>query len=110
MQLAAVEALKQGPEWFKDLNEEYRRRRVLAGEIFDLVGAAYDKDSTGMFLWGKVAEGTGEQVSDKILYEAGVFITPGFIFGKNGSQYIRISLCAKPEVLAAAKKKIEKIW
>ena len=110
LQLAAVEALKQGPEWFKDLNEEYRRRRVLAGEIFDLVGAAYDKDSTGMFLWGKVAEGTGEQVSDKILYEAGVFITPGFIFGKNGSQYIRISLCAKPEVLAAAKKKIEKIW
>ena len=110
LQLAAVEALKQGPEWFKELNEEYRRRRVLAGEIFDLVGASYDKDSTGMFLWGRVAEGNGEQVSDKLLYEAGVFITPGFIFGKNGSQYIRISLCAKPEVLAAAKKKIEKIW
>ena len=110
LQLAAVEALKQGPEWFKELNDEYRRRRVLAGEIFDLVGASYDKDSTGMFLWGKVAEGTGEQVSDKLLYEAGVFITPGFIFGKNGSQYIRISLCAKPEVLAAAKQKIEKIW
>lgn len=110
LQLAAVQALKQGPEWFRELNEEYRRRRVLAGEIFDLIGAAYQKDSTGMFLWGKVSEGTGEQVSDRLLYEAGVFITPGFIFGKNGSQYIRISLCAKPEVLAAAKHKIEKIW
>ena len=106
LQLAAVQALKQGPEWFGELNEEYRRRRVLAGEIFDLIGAAYQKDSTGMFLWGKVAEGTGEQVSDKLLYEAGVFITPGFIFGKNGSQYIRISLCAKPEILKAAAERI----
>ena len=110
LQLAAAQALKQGPEWFRELNEEYRRRRVLAGEIFDLIGAAYQKDSTGMFLWGKVSEGTGEQISDRLLYEAGVFITPGFIFGKNGSQYIRISQCAKPEVLAAAKHKKEKIW
>lgn len=106
LQLAAVQALKQGPEWFRELNEEYRRRRVLAGEIFDLIGAAYQKDSTGMFLWGKVSEGTGEQISDRLLYEAGVFITPGFIFGKNGSQYIRISLCAKPEILKAAAERI----
>ena len=109
LQLAAVQALKQGPEWFRELNEEYRRRRVLAGEIFDLIGAAYQKDSTGMFLWGKVSEGTGEQVSDRILYEAGVFITPGFIFGKNGSQYIRISLCAKPEILKAAAERISAV-
>ena len=109
LQLAAVQALKQGPEWFRELNEEYRRRRVLAGEIFDLIGAAYQKDSTGMFLWGKVSEGTGEQISDRLLYEAGVFITPGFIFGKNGSQYIRISLCAKPEILKAAAERISAV-
>ena len=83
LQLAAVQALAQGPDWFTRLNDEYRRRRVLAGKIFDMIGAVYDKDSSGMFLWGKV-EAAGEAVSDKILYEAGVFITPGFIFGKNG--------------------------
>ena len=109
LQLAAVEALKQGPEWFKELNEEYRRRRVLAGEIFDLVGASYDKDSTGMFLWGKVSSVTGQQLSDKILYEAGVFITPGFIFGKNGEEYVRISLCSKPQVLREAAERISRI-
>ena len=66
-----------------------------------------------MFLWGKVAVKSGEaetspgqQLSDKILYEAGVFITPGFIFGRNGENYIRISLCAKPEVLREAKRRI----
>ena len=108
LQLAAVRALAQGKEWFEELNAEYRRRRVLAGEIFDLLGAEYDAGSSGMFLWGKV-RGKGSDVSDRILYEAGVFITPGFIFGKNGEDYIRISLCAKPEVLKRAAEKIKAI-
>ncbi len=107
LQLAAVKALEQGPEWFRQLNDEYRRRRVLAGKIFDLLGAEYDRNSSGMFLGGKV-EGPGVEVSDKILYEAGVFITPGFIFGKNGENYIRISLCAKPETLKKAFERISK--
>ena len=120
LQLAAVEALKQGPDWFRELNDEYRRRRTVAGEIFDLVGAGYDPDSSGMFLWGKVgadrlpSEATagltvGQLVSDRILQEAGVFITPGFIFGKNGNDYIRISLCATPETLEEAKRRITSI-
>ena len=118
LQLAAVEALSQGPEWFEALNAGYRERKVLAGRIFDIIGAEYDRNSSGMFLWGKVSPdcrllqgGTsgasiGEAVSDRILYGAGVFITPGFIFGKNGRDYIRISLCAKPEVLEASAGKI----
>ncbi len=140
LQLAAVQALAQGPEWFEQLNGEYRRRRVLAGKIFDLLGAEYDHDSTGMFLWGRVGEhlvtpchsgqpvpschssqpeppcyfvrlegvgkSAGELLSDRILQRAGVFITPGFIFGKNGEDYIRISLCAKPQVLEEAYARI----
>ena len=113
LQLAAVQALEQGEEWFASLNEEYRRRRVLAGEIFDMLGVEYDKKSVGMFLWGKVKAGSevaeislGQSVSDKVLYEAGVFITPGFIFGRNGDNYIRISLCAKPDTLKQAAKRI----
>ena len=108
LQVAAVEALSQGPEWFAELNAEYARRRVLAGEIFDMLGAEYDHDSTGMFLWGRVGQ-AGAEVSDKLLYEAGVFITPGFIFGKNGDNYIRISLCSKPEVLKRAAEKIKAV-
>ena len=125
LQLAAVQALAQGPEWFSLLNEEYRRRRVLAGRIFDLLGAEYDHNSTGMFLWGRVGDlpeppyhferpegvgkSAGEQLSDRILHKAGVFITPGFIFGKNGEDYIRISLCAKPQVLEEAYDRISAV-
>lgn len=118
LQLAAVEALGQDRDWFVSLNEEYARRRSLAGDIFDLIGVEYEKDSSGMFLWGKVSsslcsagseKSLGEQLSDRILYEAGVFMTPGFIFGKNGEGYVRISLCAKPEILKMAYDKIKEI-
>lgn len=130
LQLAAVQALSQRPEWFESLNAEYRKRKVLAGKIFDMIGAEYDPGSMGMFLWGKVGsdnplatEGPdgsplgagedlrspGEKVSDRILYGAGVFITPGFIFGKNGRDHIRISLCAGPEILENAAEKIREL-
>ena len=121
LQLAAVQALAQDPEWFTELNAEYKKRRELAGAIFDTVGATYDHSSAGLFLWGKVSpdnpllEGTdgsktlGERVSDKILYSSGVFITPGFIFGRNGEDYIRISLCARPETLRKANNKIKEL-
>ena len=117
LQLAAVKALEQGKEWFSELNEEYRRRRVLAGEIFDMLGVEYDRSSAGMFLWGKVPQtvrskngiSIGQVLSDRILYEAGVFITPGFIFGRNGENYIRISLCAKPEIIREAAERIKAV-
>ena len=117
LQLAAVKALEQGSDWFAELNDEYRRRRVLAGEIFDMLGVTYDHSSAGMFLWGRVAQNVqddngisaGQVLSDRILYEAGVFITPGFIFGKRGENYIRISLCAKPDTLREAAERIRRI-
>ncbi len=116
LQLAAVEALRQTPEWFEELNSEYVRRRIAAGRIFDTLGAVYDHDTAGLFLWGRVpskyAESgmtAGEALSQRILYKAGVFITPGYIFGRNGENYIRVSLCAKPETLDKARGEIEKV-
>lgn len=108
LQLAAVEALAQGPEWFAELNDMYRSRKVAAEKIFDYIGAEYSHDSQGLFLWGKVGP-DAEKISDKILYEAGVFITPGFIFGHNGSQYLRISLCAEVKVFEEALARIKEV-
>ncbi len=113
LQYAAVEALKQGPEWFDTLNEEYRRRAVVAGRIMDELGAEYDPDSAGLFLFGKISgqagndgKTPGEVLSNALLYGAGVFITPGFIFGHNGDNYIRISLCAPVPTLEKALAKV----
>jgi len=110
VQLAAAEALLQGNEWYESINSVYARRRKIAGEIMNLLGCNYDTEQTGMFLWGRINERfrNGAELSDQVLEISNVFITPGFIFGKNGDNYVRISLCTREEILEKAKERIEK--
>ena len=108
LQLAAVEALKADESWFSSLNAEYYRRAAVACRIMDALGAEYNPDSAGLFIWGRVSVPAVE-LSDRLLHEAGVFITPGFIFGRNGEQYIRISLCAPVPALEKALDRILKV-
>ena len=111
MQYAAVEALSAPKEWYDNMNRVYRSRRDLAGQIMDALGCKYDENQVGMFLWGMIpAEAAGsEAVADKVLYEANVFLTPGFIFGSRGNRYIRISLCCKNEALQEALNRIKQL-
>ena len=110
LQVAAAKALEAGDDWFTQLNEEYYRRAAVAYRIMDALGATYDRNAAGLFVWGRLPEGQkGADVSDRLLYDAGVFITPGFIFGKNGENYIRISLCAPVPKLEVALREIQNI-
>ncbi len=108
IQFAAVNALSLGESWFAELNEEYRQRRNKVWEIMDLLGCTYAKDSAGLFVWGLVPEDVMdvEQWIERVLQEANVFITPGFIFGSNGNRYIRISLCSDQATLDNALERI----
>ena len=107
MQLAAVMALNAPAEWYKQMNQVYSGRKALAQAILEKVGAEVAPGQVGMFLWGKV-QGKGVEICDDVLYKAKVFITPGFIFGSNGENYIRISLCANEQTLQKALERIEK--
>lgn len=108
MMLAAVEALKAEPGWYDAMNAVYSKRRLIAENIMQTLECTFDPKQSGMFLWGKVPEkyGNGAALADRVLYNARVFITPGFIFGGNGAQYIRISLCCKEEQLEEALQRI----
>lgn len=108
MQAAAAEALDLDEEWYRDLNRIYREREVIGFELLDLMGCSYAKPQSGLFVWGRLPEGAGDcfEFSDKLLYGCGVFVTPGGIFGSEGKNYIRISLCSPVEVLLRAKERI----
>ncbi|WP_164110487.1 MULTISPECIES: pyridoxal phosphate-dependent aminotransferase [Sphingobacterium] len=108
LQLAASKALSLDKSWYTQLNEAYTQRRKKVFEIMDLLGCQYDINQVGLFVWAKVPEQytDGYALSDKVLYDAKVFITPGGIFGNAGDRYIRISLCAKTEVLDKALARI----
>ena len=113
IQLAAAEALNNSEEWHRTYNiETYARRRQWAEKIMDVLGCTYDKRQVGMFLWGKIPEKYAdvEELTERVLHEARVFITPGFIFGSNGARYIRISLCAKEEKIQQALERIKEIF
>ena len=110
IQLAAAEAYDNSDEWHREANiNTYRRRRAIAEEIMTVLGCQYDPEQVGMFLWGKIPEhyADAEQLTERVLHEARVFITPGFIFGSNGKRYIRISLCAKDEKMKQALERVK---
>jgi aspartate/methionine/tyrosine aminotransferase len=111
MMLAAAKALEEPREWYSRMNEIYKKRRKIAEDMMNYLACTFDPNQSGMFLWGKIPAkyaGSGE-LADKILYEANVFITPGFIFGSNGENYIRISLCCNEEKLQEALRRIKQI-
>lgn len=112
LQLAAAAALHNDEAWHEAMNIDlYGKRRAVAEQIMDILGCTYNKEQVGMFVWGKIPAHLNdvEQLTEKILHEARVFITPGFIFGSNGSRYIRISLCATEEKLTEALDRIRLI-
>lgn len=110
LQLAAAEALTTNTEeWHREYNiNVYRRRREIAERIMQALGCTYDDSQVGMFLWGKIADkyANAEQLTERVLHEARVFITPGFIFGGNGERYVRISLCAQDDKMQEALRRI----
>lgn len=96
VQLAAAKALGLGKDWYDEVNAVYRARREKAFQILDLLHCTYSKDQAGMFIWAKIPEKykTGFELSDEVLYNSNVFITPGGIFGNAGDKYVRVSLCS----------------
>lgn len=109
LMLAAAKALEAGPEWHERLNAAYAERRAVVEKIMSALGCTFDPNQSGLFLWGHISDDSvsSEQLADLVLERARVFITPGFIFGKGGERYIRLSLCAPVERLTEALRRIE---
>ena len=112
LQLAAARALENSDEWHAAANVDvYARRRHLAEEIMQALGCSFDPNQVGMFLWGRIPDHypDAEALTERILHEARVFLTPGFIFGSNGQRYVRISLCANESRMAEALHRIQEL-
>lgn len=113
IQLAAAEAYNTNDEaWHHAYNVEvYRRRRAIAEKIMATLRCTFDHRQVGMFLWGRIPDryDDAEQLTERVLHEAKVFITPGFIFGSNGRRYVRISLCASDERMSQALERVSRM-
>ena len=113
LQLAAAQAYHNSSEWHRQANiTTYRERRIIAEKIMDTLHCRYNPNQVGMFLWGQIPNSYSdcEELTERVLNEAKVFITPGFIFGTNGKRYVRISLCANKEKMQEALERIQKVF
>nr|WP_214447271.1 aminotransferase class I/II-fold pyridoxal phosphate-dependent enzyme [Flavihumibacter rivuli] len=110
LQLAAAKALSLGKDWYNSVNAIYARRRELVFRLLDMLDCHYDRNQVGMFVWAKIPStyADGYALSDAVLYNANVFITPGGIFGDAGKGFIRVSLCSPEEKLQQAMDRIAK--
>jgi aspartate/methionine/tyrosine aminotransferase len=109
VQLAAAKALGLGKDWYQQVNEIYRRRREKVFALLDYLECNYDKSQAGLFVWAKIPAGyeSGYALSDEVLNNAFVFITPGGIFGSAGDGYVRVSLCSTEEKIAESLNRIK---
>lgn len=109
IQKGAIEALQLSDDWFLAQNKIYEERRSLIWQLADKLDAVYSKNSTGLFVWAKIPEGKkSEEVTDAVLYDHDIFITPGTIFGSQGEGYIRFSLCVTTDIIKEAISRFDK--
>lgn len=108
VQYAAATALSLGKEWYNEINGIYAERRSKVFELLDHLGCTYSKEQAGMFIWASIPAEmkNGYELSDKVLYDKGVFITPGGIFGTAGNCFVRVSLCGSVEKFNQAIQRI----
>jgi len=108
IQKSAIVALQSAKNWYAELNATYTKRRLIVWQILEALGCSYNKNTSGLFVWGKVPKNTdGKSLSDELLAQKNVFVTPGFIFGSQGDNYIRISLCETETILKTVLKRIK---
>jgi aspartate/methionine/tyrosine aminotransferase len=110
LQLAAAKALELEQDWYDSINDVYRKRRKKVFELLTLLNCSFDENQAGLFVWAEIPKEykDGFELTDKVLNDSNVFITPGGIFGSAGEKYIRVSLCATEEKLNEAINRIKK--
>jgi aspartate/methionine/tyrosine aminotransferase len=108
VQLAAAKALTLGKDWHDSVNAIYNARREKVFELLKLLQCRFSTHQAGLFVWAKVPPKykNGFELSDDVLYNSNVFITPGGIFGSAGEKNVRVSLCAAVEKFEEAIRRI----
>ncbi len=111
LQMTAAWALDHVVDAFGERQRAtYRRRMERLASVLARLGAHVPSPAGTFFLWGRVpASFTSEGFTEHLLEKAGVFVTPGNMFGSDGEGYFRASLTVSDERLEEAVARLEKL-
>jgi len=88
----------------------YRARRDLLVRGLRAVGLACEPPRATFYVWAEVPSGyTSASLTERILEEAGVVVTPGSGFGAAGEGYVRLSLTVSTEWIEEAVARIGRL-
>jgi LL-diaminopimelate aminotransferase len=103
IQKAAITALNNSSEFSGPLRSIYKKRRDVLINGLHQLGLEAASPKASMFIWAKVPKPfTSTQFSYKLIDEAGIVVTPGNAFGKEGEGYVRIALTQNEDNLEKA--------
>ena len=93
IQYAAIEALRGSQECVSEHNAVLQRRRDKLTKVLREIGLTTRMPKATFYVWARVPSGyTSVDFTSKLLDEAGIAVTPGIGYGREGEGYIRLSL------------------
>ena len=104
IQIAAIVAMNEAPDYPKVVNEIYQSRRDALCEGLDRIGWHVDKPQGTMFVWAPIPEPYQEMGSldfaKFLVTEARIATSPGMGFGKGGEGFVRFALIENEQRIA----------
>lgn len=116
LQMVTVDALSEKSDgYLQDLRQMYKSRAEFIVDLFAKeLNWNIEMPKASMFIWTKLpqqfAHLTSFDFCKKMIQEAGVALSPGSSFGKNGEGFIRISLIHNEDNMKKAVMKMKEIF
>jgi aspartate aminotransferase len=108
VQRAGIEALSGDQSAQRAMVAEFQTRRDLVIDGLARIGIKCALPEGAFYAFPKVTQfGTSEQVTEQLLRDALVAVTPGSAFGPNGEGYVRMSYATSREDIAKGIHRIE---
>ena len=108
VQMAGIAAIRGDQACVKDMVQVYSRRRDLMIKGLKDAGFEVDSPKATFYLWIKVPKGyTSSELTERVLEDVGLVVTPGNGFGEAGEGYFRIALTQKRKRLTEAVERLK---
>ena len=112
VQIAAIVAMNEAPEYPKQVNEIYWSRRDALCDGLTRIGWAVEKPKATMFAWVPIPEPYREMgslaFSSFLVEEAKVATSPGVGFGPTGDGFVRFALIENEQRIGQAVRNMRK--
>ena len=98
IQYMGIEALNGPLDAVDERNAVYQRRRDRVLETLRGMGLHVDPPKAGLYVWARIPHGyTSAQITESLLEQCDIVVTPGNGYGAYGEGYIRLTLTIDDE-------------